>query len=118
MYRVLLVLTIFVFGFDARNLSDIEEKTIEYENDNDGLGNYHFRFETSKGMIRDETGRRVNIGQADEHIAVQGFYSYNDTEGVLQSVHYKADKNGYVIIDPFAGAFRISETIVASLLGK
>lgn len=65
------------------------------------------RFETSKGMIRDETGRRVNIGQADEHIAVQGFYSYNDTEGVLQSVHYKADKNGYVIIDPFAGAVNI-----------
>ncbi|XP_013177824.1 PREDICTED: endocuticle structural glycoprotein SgAbd-5-like [Papilio xuthus] len=118
MYLILLVLTLSVYCIGARNLSDAEAKIVEYKNENIGLGNYKFRFETSNGILREETGRRINIGQMDEHVVVQGFYSYNDTEGVLHSVHYKADTNGFVIVDPIAGGLRISENLVASLLGK
>ncbi|XP_045534370.1 cuticle protein CP14.6-like [Papilio machaon] len=100
MYRILMVLTLSVFSIGARNLSDAEAKIVYYKNENNGVGNYHFRFETSNGIVKEETGRRVNIGQMDEHVAVKGSYSYNDTEGVLQTVHYKADTNGFVIINP------------------
>lgn len=59
-----------------------------------------FRFVTSNGITREETGRLVNSGQSDEHIAVEGFYTYSDNDGILRMVNYKADSNGYVILSP------------------
>ncbi|XP_013141186.1 PREDICTED: flexible cuticle protein 12-like [Papilio polytes] len=121
MYQVVLVLALVVYSIEAKNLLDKEANIEDYKNENDGLGNYFFRFVTSNGITREETGRLVNSGQSDEHIAVEGFYTYSDNDGILRTVNYKADSNGYVIISPALPqlpAAPVPASVVASLLGK
>ncbi|XP_014363551.2 endocuticle structural glycoprotein SgAbd-5 [Papilio machaon] len=128
MYRVVLLVTLSILSIEATNPSDKESKIVEYKNDNDGLGNYFFRYVTSNGITRQETARLINSGQSDEHIAVEGFYSYKDVDGVLYTVYYKADTNGYqttttsrprldegFLKPPIPG---VPDSVVASLLGK
>lgn len=45
----------------------------------------------------------VNQGQEDEYIQVQGSYSYIDTKGRLVNVVYRADKDGYHLIEKEMG---------------
>ncbi|XP_013177820.1 PREDICTED: endocuticle structural glycoprotein SgAbd-5-like [Papilio xuthus] len=127
MYRVVLLVNLLILSIEATIPSDTEAKIVEYKNDNDGLGNYFFRYITSNGITRQESARLINSGQPDEHIAVEGFYSYKDVDGVLQTVYYKADTNGYktsttsrpriddVFLEPIPG---VPDSVVASLLGK
>lgn len=61
---------------------------------------YYYSYKTSNGLTREETGEVVNLGKDDEHIVVRGVYSYIDTDGVIQSVSYTADENGYHINTP------------------
>lgn len=61
---------------------------------------YHYSYETSNGIIREETGEVVHAGKDDEHIVVRGEYSYIDPDDHLQLVSYTADENGYQIQIP------------------
>ncbi|XP_038210661.1 endocuticle structural glycoprotein SgAbd-5-like [Zerene cesonia] len=95
---------------------------IQYENNNDGSGNYKFSFETSDGTKREETGTVVNPGQPDEHIAVVGSYSFIRSDGFYETVEYKADENGYNILTPsnlpeMQVVQALPNAVVASLLG-
>ncbi|XP_014363548.2 endocuticle structural glycoprotein SgAbd-5 [Papilio machaon] len=119
MYQVIFILTMLVISIADTNPLDKEANIEEFKNDNDGLGNYFFRFVTSNGITREETGRLINSGQPDEHVAVDGFYTYKDADGVLHTVTYKADTNGYVILSPLLTPIpaALPESLVASLLG-
>ncbi|XP_068630833.1 endocuticle structural glycoprotein SgAbd-5-like [Battus philenor] len=122
MYRFLLVLSFVIFSTDAIKSEESDSKIIEYENNNDGRGNYHFRFVTSNGITREETGSLINDGLPNQYIYVVGSYSYTDTEGVPRNINYVADINGYVIQDEISQvrleANGISGPLIASLLGK
>ncbi|XP_075970544.1 endocuticle structural glycoprotein SgAbd-5-like [Anticarsia gemmatalis] len=109
---------------------DAQAEIVSYDNTNDGNGNYRFSFVTSNGITREETGRLVNIGLDDEHIEVEGSYTYTDTEGKQVVVRYTADENGYQVLDqdlsgkppfpfvpPSFAAPGINPNVVASLLG-
>lgn len=61
---------------------------------------YFISFETSNGIKRLESGRLVNVGQTDEHLEVNGVFSYTDPDGNLVIVNYQADENGYHIGNP------------------
>ncbi|CAH0699915.1 unnamed protein product [Spodoptera exigua] len=76
---------------------DAQATIVDYVNNNDGTGNYNFRFETSNGITREETGSVVNPGQEDQYIEVHGSYSYIDTNGQTVKVKYSVDKDGYHI---------------------
>lgn len=39
----------------------------------------------------------MNVGEPDEHLVVQGVYSYTDAEGKIVVVRYTADENGYQV---------------------
>lgn len=41
----------------------------------------------------------MNVKRGNEHVAVEGSYSYNDPNGKKIIVKYTADENGYHIID-------------------
>ncbi|EFA03332.2 flexible cuticle protein 12 [Tribolium castaneum] len=66
-----------------------------YDNDNAGLGGYSFGVETSDGFRHDQTGEIVNPGAEDESLVVRGSYSYVGPDGVVYTVEYIADENGY-----------------------
>ncbi|KAJ2946971.1 hypothetical protein O0L34_g16317 [Tuta absoluta] len=98
MWRALVILILTAMAAPAPTPEDVYARIIRYDNENDGTGNYHFSFETSNGLTREETGRVVNRGQEDEHIEVQGHYMYFDEEGGAHTVYYTADKDGYRIV--------------------
>lgn len=52
--------------------------------------------ETSDGQFKEEQGQLINPGIPDsESIAVRGQYSYIAPDGVLYTVTYIADENGF-----------------------
>lgn len=57
---------------------------------------YNYRFETSDGISRDENGY-VKNGKDPENIilVVTGSYSYQGPDGILYTVSYIADENGF-----------------------
>ncbi|XP_022816495.1 endocuticle structural glycoprotein SgAbd-5-like isoform X1 [Spodoptera litura] len=107
---------------------DAQAQIVNYVSNNDGTGNYNFRFETSNGISREETGEVINPGQADQYIKVYGWYSYLDTNGEVVNVIYNADKDGYHIeagepvgsvvgiLTPISA--NLPSGVVATLLGK
>ncbi|XP_023024893.1 flexible cuticle protein 12-like [Leptinotarsa decemlineata] len=68
---------------------------LRYDSDNIGVGSYSYGVETSDGQQKEERGELVNAGSKDEHIAVQGKFSYPGLDGVLYEVVYIADKDGF-----------------------
>ncbi|XP_063918254.1 flexible cuticle protein 12-like [Zophobas morio] len=69
--------------------------TVRYDNDNDGLGQYRFGFETSDGFRHDQSGQLQNVGTENEGIVMKGSYSYIGPDGVTYTVYYTADENGF-----------------------
>lgn len=54
-----------------------------------------FRYETSDGQTREEQGVLKNPGTDNEALSVTGSYSYLGPDGVIYSVRYIADENGF-----------------------
>ncbi|KAI5631295.1 insect cuticle protein domain-containing protein [Phthorimaea operculella] len=98
MLRALVILMLIATIASDPMTEDGYARIIRYDNENDGSGNYHFSFETSNGLTREETGTLVNRGLEDEHIEVQGQYAYFDEQGAAHIVYYTADKDGYRIL--------------------
>ncbi|CAK1604172.1 unnamed protein product [Parnassius mnemosyne] len=97
MFRVVAIFILFIYVNGASIPPESQAETVAYQNTNDGTGNYFFSYLTSNGITRQESGHLVNAGQPDEHVDVEGFYSYTDSDGVLQNIYYTADANGYAI---------------------
>lgn len=53
------------------------------------------RYETTNGIIHQESGKLKNIGTENEAMVVQGSYTYTGPDGVVYSVTYIADENGF-----------------------
>ncbi|XP_031622288.1 endocuticle structural glycoprotein SgAbd-2-like [Contarinia nasturtii] len=58
-------------------------------------GSYVYSYETSNGIAADQTGYLKNRGTNLEAQVVQGSYSYTGPDGILYTVNYIADENGY-----------------------
>ncbi|XP_055838623.1 endocuticle structural glycoprotein SgAbd-2 isoform X1 [Episyrphus balteatus] len=58
-------------------------------------GSYAYNFETSNGIRADETGFLKNPGSQLEAQVMQGSYSYTGPDGVVYTITYIADENGY-----------------------
>ncbi|XP_047527297.1 endocuticle structural glycoprotein ABD-5-like [Vanessa atalanta] len=101
--------------------TDDEATILTYEYTNDGRGNYDYRFETSNGIIRKETGTLTDVGLPTEHILVRGSYSYYNPEGKVVTVSYTADEKGYnILTSPPPYSFPpapVSSAVLATLLG-
>uniref|UniRef100_A0A2H1VEL6 SFRICE_026878 n=1 Tax=Spodoptera frugiperda TaxID=7108 RepID=A0A2H1VEL6_SPOFR len=97
MIRIIIACAVLSVAAAAVLPEDAQAQIVDYINENDGIGNYNFRFKTSNGLIREESGNVVNPGQEDQYIDVHGSYSYTDTNGQVVNVRYSADKDGYHI---------------------
>uniref|UniRef100_W8AH96 Endocuticle structural glycoprotein SgAbd-2 n=1 Tax=Ceratitis capitata TaxID=7213 RepID=W8AH96_CERCA len=58
-------------------------------------GSYTYNYETSNGIRADEAGYLKNPGTQVEAQVMQGSYSYTGPDGVLYTITYIADENGY-----------------------
>lgn len=54
-----------------------------------------YRFDTSDGIHRDEKGELKDRGTEDEAIIVHGSFSFPGADGVVYTVKYTADENGF-----------------------
>lgn len=51
--------------------------------------------ETSNGIVSQEQGQLKNVGTENEAIEVRGQFSYTGDDGVVYTVTYVANENGY-----------------------
>ncbi|XP_050343784.1 flexible cuticle protein 12-like [Nymphalis io] len=65
------------------------------ENDNIGVDGYHYFIETSDGKVVEENAVVKNVGTETEGIEVRGQYSYPGPDGVVYTVNYIANENGF-----------------------
>ncbi|XP_022816498.1 endocuticle structural glycoprotein SgAbd-5-like isoform X2 [Spodoptera litura] len=119
MNRIIIACAVLSVAAAAVLPEDAQAQIVDYVNNNDGAGNYNFRFETSNGLKRQENGVVFNQGQEDEYIQVQGSYSYIDTKGRLVNVIYRADRDGYHLQEKETGDRNriLSPSVTATLLG-
>ncbi|CAH2075262.1 unnamed protein product, partial [Iphiclides podalirius] len=94
-----------------------EVQLVRFDSDNDGLGGYNFAFEQSDGTKKEEQGELRNAGKEDEFIAVKGSYSWVGPDGVLYTITYIADENGFKPTIEQGPGGGVPPGVVASLLG-
>ncbi|XP_046960503.1 endocuticle structural glycoprotein SgAbd-5-like [Vanessa cardui] len=98
-----------------QNPQDVQ--IVRYDTSNGGLDGYNFAWELSDGSKHEEVGQLKNQGTEDEAIAVQGKYSWVGPDGVLYTVTYIADENGFQPQIEQGPGGAVPSAVVASLLG-
>ncbi|XP_021932415.1 endocuticle structural glycoprotein SgAbd-2-like [Zootermopsis nevadensis] len=69
---------------------------IQYNNEVNYDGTYRYNYETGNGIVVQEQGYLKNPGQKDlEAQVATGSFSYTGPDGVLYTVTYTADENGF-----------------------
>ncbi|XP_055526893.1 endocuticle structural glycoprotein ABD-5-like [Wyeomyia smithii] len=89
---------VFVIGLAmvvAAPLEDKDAHIIQYENDNQGVEGYNFKYDTSNGIQRIEQAQLKNFGGDINALVVRGSYSYLGADGQTYTVNYIADENGF-----------------------
>lgn len=79
-----------------------------------------FSYSTSDDQTREENGVIKNGGTDNEVLAVKGFYNFIGTDGILYSISYTADENGYqpVITESRQRQANLPVAVIGSLLGR
>uniref|UniRef100_A0A2A4J8W9 Cuticle protein n=1 Tax=Heliothis virescens TaxID=7102 RepID=A0A2A4J8W9_HELVI len=91
-----IVLALFVAAVAAAPAGpDADAQILRYDSDNIGVEGYNYAVETSNGISQQEQGQLKNAGTDAEAIVVRGQFSYTGPDGVLYSVSYVADENGF-----------------------
>lgn len=57
--------------------------------------NLFFRYETENGITGQEEGKLYNKGSEAEALRANGYFTYTGPDGVVYSVNYVADENGF-----------------------
>ncbi|KAK9512444.1 hypothetical protein O3M35_000876 [Rhynocoris fuscipes] len=69
---------------------------ISYVNENNYDGSYRYSYETGNGIAVQEQGYLKNPGQKDlEAQTAQGSFSFTAPDGVVYTVNWVADENGF-----------------------
>uniref|UniRef100_A0A1A9WAX4 Uncharacterized protein n=1 Tax=Glossina brevipalpis TaxID=37001 RepID=A0A1A9WAX4_9MUSC len=71
---------------------------VEYENNNDGTGNYDFKFALTDGTKQEEKGELKDLQGEDgpvQAVVKTGSYEFTDLDGKVHKVSYTADENGF-----------------------
>ncbi|CAH2094531.1 unnamed protein product [Euphydryas editha] len=56
---------------------------------------YHFEFETSDGISRQEQGTLKQVSEDHKAIEVHGSYKYTAPDGLIYTVNFVADEHGF-----------------------
>ncbi|GFG37114.1 hypothetical protein Cfor_05776 [Coptotermes formosanus] len=81
-------------GVQYSNLQTVP--IIQYNNEVNYDGTYRYNYETGNGIVAQEQGYLKNVGQKDlEAQVATGSFSYTGPDGVVYTVTYTADENGF-----------------------
>ncbi|CAH0605472.1 unnamed protein product [Chrysodeixis includens] len=75
--------------------ADKDAVVLRYDSDNIGVDGYNYAVETSNGQSIQEQGQLKNVGTENEALEVRGQFSYTGPDGVVYSVSYIANENGF-----------------------
>ncbi|CAG4919840.1 unnamed protein product [Colias eurytheme] len=75
--------------------NDRDAQILRYENENIGVGPYNYAVETSNGISAQENGQLKNVGSENEALEVRGQFSYTGPDGVVYTVTYISNENGF-----------------------
>ncbi|CAH0558135.1 unnamed protein product [Brassicogethes aeneus] len=92
---VLFALVALSYAAPPQGGADKDAVVLKYDNDNIGVDGYNFGYETSNGISAQEQATLNNAGSENEAIAVRGSYSFTGPDGVVYTVNYIADENGF-----------------------
>ncbi|XP_058463188.1 endocuticle structural glycoprotein ABD-5-like [Malaya genurostris] len=79
----------------AAPVEDKDAQIVQYENDNQGIEGYNFKYDTSNGIQRSEQAQLKSFGDEISALVVRGSYSYVGADGQTYTVNYIADENGF-----------------------
>ncbi|XP_031769556.2 endocuticle structural protein SgAbd-6-like [Galleria mellonella] len=114
--KLFLVLVFVAVGAAApQNPQDVQ--ILRYDIDNTGLEAYSYAVELSDGTKQEEQGQLKNQGTENESISVQGQYSWVGPDGVVYTVSYIADENGFQPRIEQGPGGSIPSGVIASFLG-
>ncbi|XP_063367710.1 larval cuticle protein 65Ag1-like [Cydia amplana] len=91
----IVALALFAVALAAPQHQDQQPVEILKQDSIVGPEGYHFEFETSDGTSRQEQGTLKQISEDHKAIEVQGRYKYTAPDGVVYTVTYTADENGF-----------------------
>ncbi|XP_063824446.1 flexible cuticle protein 12-like [Ostrinia nubilalis] len=91
-----IVLALFVAAAVAAPAGpDADAQILKQDVDNIGVDGYSYGYETSNGISAQEQGQLKNAGSENEAIEVRGQFSYTGADGVVYTVTYVANENGF-----------------------
>ncbi|CAG5052556.1 unnamed protein product [Parnassius apollo] len=93
--KSLIIFALFVTTAVAVPIDSKDATVVTNELNNIGVGDYFYRYETSDGKIASEEGHLKNVGTEDEVLEVRGQYSYPGDNGVVYTITYVANEDGY-----------------------
>ncbi|KAF9802677.1 hypothetical protein SFRURICE_011688 [Spodoptera frugiperda] len=90
-----IVFALFVAAAVAVPVDPKDATIVRYDNDNIGVEGFNYAVETSDGKVAQEQGQLKNVGTENEAIEVRGQFSYPGPDGVVYTVTYIANENGF-----------------------
>ncbi|KAJ8732050.1 hypothetical protein PYW08_014780 [Mythimna loreyi] len=80
------------------------EKILESNYEASPDGEFKSSFRTENGINREDVGSLKEVKDEDNKpvkvLTIRGSYTYTDTDGVVQTITYLADENGYTAEGP------------------
>ncbi|XP_038222976.1 flexible cuticle protein 12-like [Zerene cesonia] len=90
-----IVFALFVAAAVALPVDEKDAIIEQYDNNNIGVNGYNYKLRTSNGINLAEDAVVKNEGSENEALEVRGQFSYPGADGVIYTVTYVANENGF-----------------------
>ncbi|XP_053603469.1 flexible cuticle protein 12-like [Plodia interpunctella] len=75
--------------------NDREASVLRYDNNNIGVDGFNYAYETSNGISSQAQAQLKNANSENPALEVRGQFAYTGPDGVVYTVTYVADENGF-----------------------
>ncbi|KAK5646569.1 hypothetical protein RI129_005033 [Pyrocoelia pectoralis] len=80
----------------AKPVQDQDARITDFQQSNDGVGNYHFGFQTSNGIIQHQIGELKKVDEDKPPVNIlHGFFFFIAPDNSTHEVRYVSDQFGY-----------------------